>query len=263
MPELVVQIGGIPITLRNASPTFEDVLRRRNAAFITKARLAGAIILNMEESPPRGELAQQVSVQRTFFGWHLERSDFEVDVCLHEGIGQLRIVDPNVYTTDTVFRLTHTVLAVQSCGFLLHAASVVRNDRAFIFTGLSGAGKTTISRLAPPDARLLTDEISYIRPLDGTYTAFGTPFAGEMATPGENIKAPIESVYILAQGRENRIDTVDSGEAMRKLMRNVLFFSQDAELTNMVFQSVCDFVARVPIRRLTFVPDPRVWELIR
>jgi len=30
-----------------------------------------------------------------------------------------------------------------------------------------------------------------------------------------------------------------------------------------VFQSALDFVERVPVRRLTFVPDARTWEMIR
>ena len=47
-------------------------------------------------------------------------------------------------------------------GFLVHAASAVRNGRAFVFAGVSGHGKTTLARLAPPDVTLLTDEISYV-----------------------------------------------------------------------------------------------------
>jgi len=30
-----------------------------------------------------------------------------------------------------------------------------------------------------------------------------------------------------------------------------------------LFATACDFVARVPIRRLTFYPDVRVWDLVR
>jgi len=30
-----------------------------------------------------------------------------------------------------------------------------------------------------------------------------------------------------------------------------------------VFEAACEFVARIPVYRLTFFPDERVWELIR
>ena len=51
-------------------------------------------------------------------------------------------------------------------------------------------------------------------------------------------------------------------EAARALLRNILFFAHDQELVGTVFQSVFDFVARVPVERLIFTPGVRVWELI-
>jgi hypothetical protein len=31
---------------------------------------------------------------------------------------------------------------------------------------------------------------------------------------------------------------------------------------SLVFESACELVKRVPVYRLTFVPDARIWELI-
>ena len=153
--------------------------------------------------------------------------------------------------------------------FLLHSASAIRNGKAFLFAGVSGAGKTTISRLAPADATLLTDEISYVRKLDASeqsegYVAFGTPFTGELAKLGENTSAPVAALYLLAQGKdpENRIDPVTAADAGRELLANMLFFAEDQELVHWAFQAACDFVDRVPVYRLTFTPDARVWEMI-
>ena len=135
--------------------------------------------------------------------------------------------------------------------------------RRFLFAGVSEAGKTTISRLAPPDVTLLTDEISYVRKHDERlYVAFGTPFTGELAKLGENVSAPIAALYLLAKGRENRIDPIAPAEAARSLLANLLFFAEDEELVQATFHSAFEFVSRVPVSRLTFVPDARVWELI-
>jgi hypothetical protein len=172
----------------------------------------------------------------------------------------------NPYSIDAVLRIVHTLVIARQGGFLLHSASAVRNGKAYLFAGVSGAGKTTISRLAPPDATLLTDEISYVRKCeDGGkvgYTAYGTPFTGELAKLGENISAPVEALYLLSKGAENRSDPVPVADAGRELLANMLFFAEDAELVRCAFQSACDFVDRMPVRRLTFVPDARVWELI-
>jgi hypothetical protein len=162
-------------------------------------------------------------------------------------------------------RIVHSlVLAQDGSGFLVHAASGLRHGRAFLFSGVSGAGKTTISRLAPADATLLTDEISYVRrDGNGGYVAYGTPFAGELAKPGENVRAPLDTLFLLEKGPENRIETIDSkAEAACALMRNILFFAHDPELVNQVFESALDFVERVPVKRLTFYPDQKVWDLI-
>jgi len=156
----------------------------------------------------------------------------------------------------------HSLIQAPQGGFLLHGASAIRNGRAFLFSGLSGAGKTTISRLAPPDATLLTDEISYIRRDRDGYEACGTPFAGELARVGENRRAPVEHLFFLAQGPENRIDPIPTPDALRMLLRNILFFADDSNLVEMVFRSACEFLGRVPASRLTFLPDERVWELI-
>jgi hypothetical protein len=128
---------------------------------------------------------------------------------------------------------------------------------------VSGAGKTTISRLAPPDVTLLTDEISYLRQDQDSYRACGTPFAGELGQVGQNCSAPVSALFFLKKGPENKIETVSQPEAVRCLLRNILFFAEDAELLKMIFRSACEFVEGVPVQRLTFVPDEHVWEMIQ
>ena len=72
----------------------------------------------------------------------------------------------------------------------------------------------------------------------------------------------IAALYLLAKGSENRIEPVVPAEATRSLLANLLFFAEDQELVQQVFHSAFEFVKRVPVSRLTFVPDARVWELI-
>jgi hypothetical protein len=92
--------------------------------------------------------------------------------------------------------------------------------------------------------------------------AYGTPFAGELGAPGKNVSAPIAALYLLEKSPENRIMRVEPAQAVRRLLRNILFFAHDTELVRMVFESACAFVAAVPVFQLSFYPDQRVWELI-
>jgi hypothetical protein len=193
--------------------------------------------------------------------WRLGRGDFRAQWDPGARRGRIR-QSANPYAIDSVLRIVHTLILAHEGGFLLHSAGAIRHGRAFLFSGVSGAGKTTISRLAPPDVTLLTDEVSYVRRVDAGYRACGTPFAGELARVGENCSAPIASLFFLKQGPENKIEAVAKSEAIRRLMRNILFFAEDAALVEKVFQSACEFVERVPVQQLTFTPDSRVWGMI-
>lgn len=266
---LTIEIGGIPIRVNTADADFLNMLQNRYAGFVGSSERA-AVEFNVDLfTPGFVDPDADVRVTQQAGKWALERGDFRAAWEPARLTGTIR-QSANPYSIDAVLRIVHTLVLAQEGGFLLHAASAIRNGKAFLFAGVSGAGKTTISRLAPPDATLLTDEISYVRKdvrkdvrkHDLSYVAYGTPFTGELAKLGENVSAPISALYLLAQGPENRIDPVAPGQAVRELLANVLFFAEDQELVQRSFHAACEFVSRVPVSRLTFVPDTRVWEMI-
>jgi hypothetical protein len=261
--EVAVEIGGMPIVLRTQDAGFRALVQQRYAGFV-RHDVRPSFALDVDVVRPEAAVSEEEDLRVWNEGglWRLERGDFRAEWDSRAGRGRiLQAVSP--YAIDSVLRIVHTLIQAVEGGFLLHGASAIRNRRAFLFSGVSGAGKTTISRLAPQDAVLLTDEISYVRRDRDGYHACGTPFAGELARPGENAAAPIERLYFLAKGPENRIDPIEPGDALRMLLRNILFFADDADLVKMVFRSACEFLGRVPAYRLTFYPDERVWDLIR
>lgn len=252
----------MPILLHMQDDSFRRLLARRYAGFV-ESDATPRFEFDIELTPPsRKAPDEDVQVNLRNGTWRLQRGDFRAQWDPGAGRGRIR-QSANPYAIDSVLRIVHTLILAREGGFLLHSAGAIRNGRAFLFSGVSGAGKTTISRLAPPDVTLLTDEVSYIRRVDGCYLACGTPFAGELARVGENCSAPIDSLFFLKQGPENKIETMSKPEIVRRLMRNILFFADDSKLVRNVFQSACDFVERVPVQRLTFTPDSRVWNLIQ
>jgi len=260
-----IVIGGIAVGVETQDGAFLRLLEERYSGFIEAAadRNSADYDFVVDLAPPAGTSPDDdIRVFRQGRQWLLQRGDFRAEWDPATRRGRIR-QSANPYSIDAVLRIVHTLVLAGEGGFLLHAASAVLDGKAFVFAGVSGAGKTTISRLAPPEVHLLTDEISYVRKEGDGYVAYGTPFAGELAKAGENLKAPLAAVYLLAQGPENRIDEVSATEAARGLLTNILFFAEDADLVRAVFQSALQLVERVPVRRLTFVPDARVWELIR
>lgn len=253
-----IEIGGMAVCLRTESAEFRRMLEERYAGFVSSRRDAEYELDVELESPAGGD--EDVRVRRDGERWVMTRGDFRAEWDPKTRRGHIR-QSANPYAVDSVLRILHTLLLAEQGGFLVHAASAIRNGKAFVFAGRSGAGKTTLSRLAPRDATLLTDEVSYVRKEKG-YVAYGTPFAGELARVGENRAAPLSVFYLLSQGAEHRVEEVGAAEAVRSVMQNILFFTEDRGLVDRVFQSACEFVARVPVRRLTFAKQESVWELV-
>ena len=257
-----IAIGGVTVQINASDPEFVRMLEGRYAGFIGSGQ-APDYEFDVELAPPADiDPDADVRVFRQDGKWRLERGDFRAEWDPVSRRGLVR-QSPNPYSIDAVLRIVHSLVLAGQGGLLVHAASVVRNGRAFLFAGVSGAGKTTLARLAPPDATLLTDEISYLRQDGGGYTAYGTPFAGELAKPGENIRAPLAALYLLRQGGANKVEPVGAAEAVRPLLESILFFAHDSELVGRVFESACELVSQVPVFRLTFFPDARVWDLIQ
>lgn len=259
--EVVLDIGSLPVRLRVEDESFRALLCDRYAGFLGRPSSA-AMSLEVEIVPavPLGDGDIEARVRGG--KWFIQRADFSAEFDPSTNQGRIR-QSANPYSIDTALRILHGFKLAGEGGFLLHAASAVRNGKAFIFTGLSGAGKTTISSLAPAGATLLTDEISYVRRESGRYIACGTPFAGELARLGANVSAPIDSVFLLAKGPQNRIDPVETPVALQRILRNILFFADDPAMVSQVFESACSFCEAVPVRRLTFYPDARVWDIIQ
>jgi len=271
LASVTVEIGGIPIVLHPSDPQFCDLLESRYETFAKRnssARPTCRFEIDLAAEGRESDENVRVTPEVTPSGpcWNFRRGDF--DATWNPRTGQGRITQcPNPYSIDTVLRITHSLVLAEQGGFLLHAASAIRNNHAFLFAGVSGAGKTTMSRIAPADATVLTDEISYVRRSDAkndkSYIAFGTPFAGELARIGANTFAPLETLYLLVQGPENRIAPISKIDAARAIMRHVLFFAEEKDLVARVFDSVLEFVSRVHVAQLIFTPDARAWELIR
>jgi hypothetical protein len=180
---VAIEIGGMTIALRTEDPAFRQLLEDRYAGFVKTSpnpQFEFDISLFEPEDSPDPSAAKHadddVQVRLQGGEWLLQRGDFSARWDSAAGRGHIR-QSRNPYAIDSALRIVHTLILARQGGFLVHAASAIRGGRGFLFAGISGAGKTTISRLAPSDATLLTDEISYVRRAGNGYEAWGTPFA--------------------------------------------------------------------------------------
>jgi hypothetical protein len=259
---VTITIGNLPVRFSVPDSSFAAMLAERYAPFLRSGKASQAEIEFDVCLVAPGSLPgpQELDVRFQEGMWRLGRGDFRAEFDLAARRGRITLF-PNPYAIDALLRIVHSLLMAGSGGILLHAASGISGGRAVVFSGVSGAGKTTIARLAPPSVRLLTDEISYLRREGTEYRVYGTPFSGELGMRGEDISAPLAAIHLIEHGAANRRAPLAQPEAVRRLLRNTLFFAQEAPLVSAVFATLCDLTERVPVYRLEFAPDARVWEL--
>ena len=244
---LHISIGRIPLSLFIPGENLHERALTRYREFRTDAEGALPILLRQGGGPQ--SRSADFSYELDEASVILDRSGAEFHDVKHE------------YALDSLLRILLTMVLLPRRGFLLHAASVVRDGRAYVFTGRSGAGKSTVASLSPAGT-VLTDEISLLRFTDGCWHAYGTPFWGEFRAAGLNEHYPIAGIYKLEQAPEDRLESLTPKEILRALLPCVLFFTSNPEANREMLHMLLGMVQHVPCYRLHFRRAADFWQVV-
>jgi len=243
-----LSIGCVPLRLQSADEPLLGSVSERYAAFAGSAEQPINISLN-EKSKFAGR-------ERAEFGYEFEGArlrTFSDGICF-DGVR-------NQYGLDSLLRVFLSWKLLEYSGFLLHAATVLRDGRAYVFTGRSGAGKSTVASLSP-EGSVLTDEISLLRLENGVWRAYGTPFWGDFKADGCNSNAPVAGIFRLLQASENRIEALRPTALIRTLLPNVLFFSTEPQSNRRLLEILSQAAAQIAGYNLSFRKNPSFWEVL-
>jgi hypothetical protein len=136
----------------------------------------------------------------------------------------------------------------------LHASCVVMDAKAYVFIGDSGAGKTTISRLAASiGALVLSDDRTVIAVRDSTAYAWGTPWhgTGKQSSPGV---APVDALFLLAQDVETRVVDLHPALAVKEMFVRSIQTSVSQLEVERCLDTLEMLLELHPLRRLHFTP---------
>src|SRR5688572_7137967 len=214
MPEVGLAIGGLRVTVATPEALVIDTVRRRYGAFLVDG--PGDWLLRVELGPRAPVHGDGVVVERDGapHRFDLSRYDFAGRLDLVHRVAEVAITEAHELTVDSLLRVMLSLALIPRRGLLVHAASLVRDGRGYLFPGVSGAGKTTLARLSA-DATLLSDELSIVTAAEAGPRVHGTPFWGELARAGESGSAPLAGVYFPRHETHHAVTPLGERAALR------------------------------------------------
>lgn len=153
-------------------------------------------------------------------------------------------------------------------GIEFHSSGIDDNGHGILFLGVSGAGKSTISKLwdAEESVLVLSDDRIIVTERDGGYWMHGTPWHGDagLADPGG---VPLKAIFFISHAPENKtvneVSSLGAAQCASRLLARSFptFWNRDG------MQFSADFAAGIasqtPAFSLEFVPDASVLGYVR
>lgn len=183
--------------------------------------------------------------------------DFEIEVSQEDIDNFIRCANEpysNFAAENTLIltRLSNKVLERYD-GFFFHSSSLMLDGKGYVFTALSGTGKSTHTalwrKLFGNRVTMINDDKPIIRRQNGEFFVYGTPWMGK-SNIGNNIKAPVKAVYILQRGEKNSAVTVKTGEVFKQILEATVVPSDRKNMAKLL-ELLDRFFTAVPLFRLT------------
>jgi hypothetical protein len=180
----------------------------------------------------------------------------------HYTTGQRGWVPPMVI--NPVVELCLLTRLAREGGVLMHGAGVVEEGKGWVFTGASGAGKSTISDLYTAHGEtVLSDERIIIRKTANRFLLCGTHWHGtSQAVNGQVV--PLDRLYVIRHGAgEHRLRKLSSIEMCRLGLQQCFLPHWDREGMTKTVDLFSELADRIECYDLAFLNQPDVIEFLQ
>ena len=146
----------------------------------------------------------------------------------------------------------------------LHAAQIVKNTKGIVFSGCSGAGKTTQSKLWErfENAARVCNDRTLLKKREMKWKTYGYPIDGsEPVISGESFD--LGSIVFLEKANDNVIETLSTAEAVAALMSQAVIDSWNPIVMQKTLENLLEFVQEVPIYHFFCTPDIRAVQCLK
>ena len=264
VPAVRFDLAGLPIEVRAATPGALDDLAPIYARFPTDAAPRLTIDITRVDGFDRERTAEYPAFRKRALPdgrLHVERFDAEGEVA----VGDLPLhaefrVGPSANSLEACLRIAASLALPRDGALILHSSAIVHRGRALVFTGVSGAGKSTISSMladAYPSCTKIADELLVLRSTEAGWQVIVPPYLGP-AGIAHGASAPLEAVHFLIQADTDHREPISPSAALRELLRHVLVYVADARTADHVLGLGAAVTRDVRFHRLRFRKDPHV-----
>lgn len=261
-----IEIAGICVALRSDNAKFIEQVEKRYEGFLsTGDPLVTVDVLitdRLKNNASRDMLISLVDnrISLSYYGQTVGYVDVE------QGVGQLEMIPyaplNSLCAIENFLRVLYSFLCVRNNGLLLHASGIVKDNKAHIFLGHSGSGKTTVCRLSSGHT-ILGDDLVIVRAMNGVWRAFGTPFWIDVPEGAiANESAEIKGFFGLVQDTKVHFEKLNRPRAVAKLTASVPLVYKDLALGKDLIRLCSHAVREIPCYRMHFLPDDSFWRYI-
>jgi hypothetical protein len=256
-----VEVAGLVFGLAGLGAPGRAWVRTRFAPFLSRRPPTVSVRVAAGERYPPGRVPRPSATWRDG-GYTLASPPSRAEGDLARRRVRFR-VGPGPALNPDLFRLLCGFLLLQEGGLLLHASAVVARGRAWVFSGPSGAGKTTIAGLAGA-RRVLNDETVALRPGAAGWTACATPFygSGGPAMARANAHAPVRALCFLRKARRFAHRRLSPAEAVARAFPEVMLPKRDGRVVERLLGALTALAAAVPAYDLSFAPRAALWDYL-
>lgn len=174
------------------------------------------------------------------------------------GSGEL---DPAPRALENFLRSAVAWLAIDTGGFLLHSASIVRGGRCHLFYGPSDAGKSTLAAMSS-EGEVISDDLTLVLRRPDGLVAAGGPFRGTYRRGAAVVGTYAVAGFYRLRKDQRTFVSPDDGGCFADLLGNLPFVVDQMPRHSHLIDRVRSLVEGVRFRYLHFRKDAAFWPSI-
>ena len=286
-----INVAGIHVTFRSNDKSIKFDFNSTAKHFINSVKLTTAgfnstIYRSKVESFPNWKVILQgkpwnqalmnykwvVSQHNNDYGIFIEFEEHEqiesMFVAIYKKLNQIEIFidsdkkevefDPFLYPFGV---LLYVYLVHFHNGLIIHASGVNDAEKGYLFTGLSGIGKSTMAGLWHRNgATVINDDRLVLLPENERYHMHNTPMVYYEDYPK---KCGLSNIFILNQAKNNYCRQIEGSQAFTQVLSNCIQHLHTQRMVLGHMDIVDHILNSVPVYELGFYPDDNIVEFIR